>query len=101
MATKYYRDNAGNYVGAFDGALPPVGSIEVSSPPSHASCTFSNGAWSAFAASREDLIEAAFRDRGLRSFILLRAFYKKVVNSDNTEILALKSAIDAAIVSVQ
>ncbi len=34
--TTYYVDAAGNYLGGFDGALPPAGAIEVPNPPDHA-----------------------------------------------------------------
>lgn len=30
---KFYINSAGFYVGAFDGATPPAGSIEIASPP--------------------------------------------------------------------
>lgn len=33
--TKYYVDQDGNYLGGFDGAEPPSGSIEVDNPPEH------------------------------------------------------------------
>jgi hypothetical protein len=35
--TKYYVDIQGNYVGGFQGAEPPLDSIEVVAPPAHAS----------------------------------------------------------------
>jgi hypothetical protein len=31
--TKYFVDIEGNYIGGFDGATPPEGSIEVANPP--------------------------------------------------------------------
>lgn len=33
--TKYFVDIEGNYLGGFDGANPPEGSIEIDSPPLH------------------------------------------------------------------
>lgn len=42
---KFYRDAAGNYLGAFDGAQPPAGAVEVLSPPADARQVFSGGAW--------------------------------------------------------
>lgn len=33
--TKYFIDVNGNYIGGFDGATPPEGSIEVAIPPDH------------------------------------------------------------------
>jgi hypothetical protein len=34
--TKFYVDNAGHYLGGFDGAEPPEGAIEVAAPPTEA-----------------------------------------------------------------
>lgn len=35
MATKFFVDVDGNYIGGFDGAMPPAGSIEIPEPPEH------------------------------------------------------------------
>ncbi|HKF94122.1 MAG TPA: hypothetical protein VKB96_05885 [Gammaproteobacteria bacterium] len=43
--TKYFRDSDGNYLGSFDGAAPPLGSLEVATPPDHAADKYINGAW--------------------------------------------------------
>ena len=43
--TKYYIDNAGGYIGGFDGAEPPRGSIEVSKPPNDAREIYVDGKW--------------------------------------------------------
>ena len=36
MMTKYYVDIAGNYLGGFDGAEPPINAKQVSEPPTDA-----------------------------------------------------------------
>jgi hypothetical protein len=59
MTTKYYVTSSGAYIGGFaDGAEPPAGSIEVSTPPDHASQLWINDAWQAYVPSR-DTQEAA------------------------------------------
>lgn len=45
--TKYFVDDAGCYLGAFDGAEPPAGSVEVPSAPSDARQLWAGGAWGA------------------------------------------------------
>lgn len=47
MATKFYRDASNNYIGAYDGATPPVGSIEVPSAPLDARCKWNGTSWNA------------------------------------------------------
>ena len=44
--TKFYVDVSGNYLGGFDGAKPPIGSIEVPFPPQDGRMIWNNGAWS-------------------------------------------------------
>lgn len=46
MTTKYYVTSSGSYIGGFDGAAPPSGSIEVPTPPVNASQTWNGSAWS-------------------------------------------------------
>lgn len=43
--TKYFVDHAGNYIGAFDGAEPPDGSVEVPSAPSDARQPWTDSGW--------------------------------------------------------
>ena len=44
--TRYFVDASGAYLGGFDGAEPPAGSIEVAGPPEHGACTWNGAAWS-------------------------------------------------------
>lgn len=43
--TKYYRAGDGSYVGGFDGADPPAGSVEIPEPPEHGADRWINGVW--------------------------------------------------------
>lgn len=43
--TKYFVDHAGNYIGAFDGAEPPKGAIEVPSAPDDARQPWLGDSW--------------------------------------------------------
>lgn len=43
--TKHFRDAAGNYIGGFDGAQPPAGSIEVPVAPTHAAQRWDGARW--------------------------------------------------------
>lgn len=43
--TKYFVDEAGNYIGGFDGANPPAGAIEIPAPPPHGWMVFINNVW--------------------------------------------------------
>jgi hypothetical protein len=50
MTQLFYVDAQGNYLGAFDGALPPAGAIEVATAPQDARQKWSGGAWTALSA---------------------------------------------------
>lgn len=44
MSVKYYRDESGNYIGAFSGSIPE-GGIEVAAAPSSASAAWNGEGW--------------------------------------------------------
>lgn len=46
--TKWFVDPSGNYIGGFDGYPPPVGSVEVPSPPDDGRQKWVNNAWQAY-----------------------------------------------------
>ena len=56
MSAKYFRNGAGAYLGAFvDGAVPPVGAIEVPSAPAHAAQVWDGAKWAgAIPVQRDD-----------------------------------------------
>jgi hypothetical protein len=45
--TLYFVDASGNYLGGFDGATPPSGSVQVPSAPADGRQKWVNGAWAA------------------------------------------------------
>jgi len=45
MSTKFFVDDAGNYIGGFDGAEPPAGAIEVAPPPDDARQKWNGEEW--------------------------------------------------------
>lgn len=55
MATKFFRDNDGNYIGGYDGAEPPVGAIEVSVAPDDARYKWDGAAWAVPPAIQEEV----------------------------------------------
>ena len=61
--TKYFVDHAGNYIGAFDGAEPPKGAIEVPSAPEDARQPWLGDSWGSVVKTAEQLREEwkAFR----------------------------------------
>lgn len=54
--TKYFVDQAGNYIGAFDGAEPPANSIEVPSAPSDARQPWAVSGWGEIYKSPEQVL---------------------------------------------
>lgn len=52
--TRYFVDGSGNYVGAFDGAAPPAGAIEVPTAPNDARQRWVGGEWGAVAPTADD-----------------------------------------------
>lgn len=63
MSTRYFVDQDGAYVGAFAGASPPSGAIEVPTPPQDARQLWSAGAW-------QPVPPPAYRDRRARDYAL-------------------------------
>lgn len=45
MSARYYVTGSGAYLGAFDGAPPPAGAVEVVSPPLDARATWNGEGW--------------------------------------------------------
>lgn len=54
MATKFFVDALGNYIGGFAGADPPVGAIEVSEPPLDARQIWDGTIWGPIPRTRLD-----------------------------------------------
>ncbi len=61
--TKYFVDDNGAYLGGFDGAEPPKGSIEVPEAPDDARQTWNGKAWSAPPAARRLVLKSVVQAR--------------------------------------
>lgn len=59
METKYYIDTAGKYIGGFSGSTPPMGSIEVSSPPAKANSKWNGTEWREITSLPKELLDRA------------------------------------------
>lgn len=64
MTTRHYAAPDGSYVGGFDGALPPEGSIETPAPSS-AKDTWNGSAWVPPIPTKEQRLTALLAARGL------------------------------------
>lgn len=58
MATQYFVDETGAYLGGFDGATPPAGAIEVPTAPADARDMWVDGAWDTTARVLDDAVAA-------------------------------------------
>lgn len=85
--TKFYVDNAGKYLGGFDGALPPDGSIEVQAPPPDGRMTWDGSKWIEPAEAKDEIIEEK-REEQIRKEVSpedkINALWLKA-KGDNTE----------------
>lgn len=61
--TKFFVDSEGNYLGAFDGAEPPVGAIEVFDPPTDGRQKYIGGRWSTLDAERKLVAKSVVQQR--------------------------------------
>jgi hypothetical protein len=52
---KYFIDLSGNYVGAFNGANPPDGSVEVGGPPGDARQKWNGSGWDAVVLTADEI----------------------------------------------
>jgi len=63
--TKFFVDGAGKYLGAFDGAAPPAGAVEVPSAPEDAAQLWDGATWGPVPAGVVAARELADFDGGL------------------------------------
>jgi len=88
---KYFIDSKGRYIGGFDGVEPPVGSVEVESPPAHGSQLWDGGKWS----EHKPVPQAVSRFQALAALYqsgLLESVELAVSESDTLTQLAWKNA---------
>lgn len=76
--TKYFVDNAGNYIGGFDGANPPAGAVEVPFAPATSAHVWNGGGFdlpqAVLAAEESAKAKAELAAIDLASIPLLRAY---------------------------
>ena len=78
MTQKFFVDNLGTFIGAFDGAPPPAGAIEVPMAPEDARQVWLGSAWSALPAAPnvDQLAEDVWADTNLTAVRMeIMAFY--------------------------
>lgn len=63
MTTRYYVDQQGRYLGGFNGAEPPQGSIEVPDAPSDAKQIWNGTVWSAAPVDRQMVLKSTVQAR--------------------------------------
>ena len=78
--TKYFIDDAGKYVGAFDGAEPPAGAIEVAEPPEHANDVRTGSVWVK--------TPARVADEGNRAQVKNDAFVQQFIEMSPAQVIA-------------
>lgn len=85
MSTKFYRNAQGQFVGGFDGASPPIGSIEVASPPADARMTWDGVDWVISAGAKDAIIDSrrqgAYNDQGSSIEEMIVALWERVVEA--------------------
>lgn len=84
--TKYFVNDKGAYLGGFDGAEPPAGSIEVPNPPEFAMMTWNGKAWIISPEVKQEMVSAqrlqAYENEGCSIQNLVVALWKRVVEGD-------------------
>lgn len=96
MSAKIFVDPSGKYIGEFsDGAIPPNGSIEVSTRPTSGTFSWSGSAWvepsNWYAAQRED----DYPRSGSTEKAMIVALWEKVVENRPQAADALQVKRDA------
>lgn len=68
--TKHYVDQQGNYLGGFQGSIPP-GGIEVEIAPAHAKDTWNGAAWVPYIPPRIERLERILHNHGVAKVLLV------------------------------
>jgi hypothetical protein len=117
--TRYYVDAAGRYLGGFEGAEPPAGSVEISAPPQHGSQVrnMQTGEWSSYVAPQIwtslEFIER-FTDAeqvaivtAAQSSVALRLWYDKamaatqIISTDPRLTAGMQTLVDVGLITAQ
>lgn len=95
--TKFYVDGDGNYIGGFDGADPPSGSIEVPAAPEDARQTWNGASWSAKPPppTNDELYDQNIQQNKVFKAYVLAVNDGSIVPGSNMTGAALKAAVTA------
>lgn len=96
--TKYYVSQNGGYLGGFDGAIPPDGSIEVLNPPVDARMLWNGSAWIDNPIFKTDIIEGKresdLLSKGITIEEKVEALWDRIVNGKASSTDAIQVAIE-------
>lgn len=81
--TRYFVDDAGNYIGGFDGADPPDGSVEVLEPPDDARRKWNGSEWLPYERPYADLRREAYPVIGDQLDAILKGFNTRRMAGEN------------------
>lgn len=102
--TKYFITPEGRYVGAFDGALPPSGSIEIQSPPPDARMIWDGSTWTIPVDVKPVIVEEKRQDAydavGASLEDMVKALWEKVMNNKPEDAEAINVKVEAIKVEI-
>lgn len=96
MATKFYTDAQGNYLGGFDGAPPPQGAIEVTVPPDDGHAKFDGTKWIPPVLTTDQKIKLEYFKDKFTTDVLVEALWQAFVEGDHTLVDQIQAKRDAA-----
>lgn len=95
MASKYFIDSDGKFLGVFDGAEPPNGSIEVKIMPSDGRYIWKGNKWTIpselVSVVRSEKRQAEYNKRGVTQAALMEALIEAFVESRPEKLDALQN----------
>lgn len=117
--TRYYVDAAGRYLGGFEGAEPPAGSVEIDAPPQHGSQVrdMTTGQWSAYTppqiwtslefierftdAEQVAIVTAAQSSAALRLWYDKAMAATQIVSTDPRLVAGMQMLVDVGLLTAQ
>ena len=117
--TRYYVDPQGRYLGGFEGAVPPNGSVEIDAPPQHGSQirNMQTGEWSAYVvpilwtslefieqfteAEQVAIVTAAQSSAALRLWYDKAMAAAQIVSTDPRLVSGMDALVNAGLITTQ
>ena len=92
---KYYVDSDGNYIGSFEGAKPPSGSIEIETPPNDARQKWDGSKFLPFddIQGQIEALESSVTPRNYRDFIMGNQYSIDKINKVESDIAILRAKL--------